>query len=168
MASDSSDKRLMFAAAATLASVMTGHMLLETANDALFLENVSVDRLPWVTIAVAFLALGLSRLDGGRSHRPVLLVLQLTAVAGTLGLWSLVRSGVPGVYYVLYVWSSVITSLIVVRFWLLLGDVFTIAEGKRVFASIAMGGSVGALLGSAVAAEPASAGVSAAGSVAAS
>lgn len=142
----------MFVCAATLAGVMTGHMLLETANDALFLENVSVERLPWVTIAVAFLALGLSQLDGGRSHRLVLLVLQGTAVTGTLVLWTLVQTGVPGIYYLLYLWSSIITSLIVVRFWLLLGDLYTIAEGKRVFASIAMGGSIGALFGSVVAA----------------
>ncbi|MEM9174729.1 MAG: hypothetical protein AAGC67_05810 [Myxococcota bacterium] len=152
MASDStSQDRLRRAAAATLGAVMSGHMLLETANDALFLENVAVELLPFMTIAVAFLALGVARLDGGRSHRPVLGVLQLTAVVGTLALWSLVPTGLPSVFYALYVWSGIITSLIVVRFWLLLGDVFTISEGKRYFASIAMGGSAGAVIGSLIA-----------------
>ena len=152
MASDSpSQARLRRAAAATLGTVMAGHMLLETANDALFLANIAVERLPFMTIAVAFLALGVARLDGGRSHRPVLGVLQITAVIGTLVLWSLVSTGITSVFYALYVWSGIITSLIVVRFWLLLGDVFTISEGKRSFASIAMGGSAGAVVGSLIA-----------------
>lgn len=152
MASESpSPTRLRRAAAATLGAVMAGHMLLETANDALFLANVAVERLPFMTIAIAFLALGIARLDGGQSHRRVLGILQLTAVAGTLALWSLVSTGLTPVFYALYVWSGIITSLIVVRFWLLLGDVFTISEAKRVFASIAMGGSTGAVVGSLIA-----------------
>ena len=152
MASESpSPSRLRRVAAATLAAVMAGHMLLETANDALFLANVAVERLPFMTIAVAFLALAIARLDGGQGHRRVLGILQLTAVAGTLALWSMVSTGLTPVFYALYVWSGIITSLIVVRFWLLLGDVFTISEGKRVFASIAMGGSAGAVIGSLVA-----------------
>lgn len=152
MASESPSRtRLRRAAAATLGAVMAGHMLLETANDALFLANVAVERLPFMTIAVAFLALGIARLDGGQSHRGVLGILQLSAIAGTLALWSMVSTGLTPVFYALYVWSGIITSLIVVRFWLLLGDVFTISEGKRVFASIAMGGSAGAVVGSLIA-----------------
>ena len=86
---------------------------------------------------------------GPRDHanRSRLLTLQLTACVGTLGFWSLSLTSVAWTYYALYVWSGIITSLIVVRFWLLLADLFTITEGKRLFAGIAMGGSVGALRG---------------------
>ena len=130
---------------------MAGHMLLETGRDALFLENISVERLPLVTIALALIAFVASRVDGGRGHRTVLCLLQGVAALGTIGLWALVTTGLIWVYYVLYVWAGVITTLIVVRFWLLLGDLFTIIEGKRSFAFIAMGGSVGALVGSGLA-----------------
>ena len=36
----------------TLAAVMAGHAILETARDALFLARVPVSRLPWVYLAV--------------------------------------------------------------------------------------------------------------------
>lgn len=146
------ESRIRWVAATTLACVMAGHILLETARDALFLANVSVERLPFATIAIALLALLASLGPAGRANRAVLIALQAIAAVGTLGFWLLVASGQTWGYYALYVWSGVITSVVVVRFWLVLGEVFTITQGKRIFASIAMGGSVGALLGSLVAA----------------
>lgn len=139
-------------ASLTLAVVMAGHVMLETGVDALFLAHISVERLPFVTIAIALLALAVSRLGDGQSHRRRLAILQLLAAAGTLGFWFLIRTDSEWVFYLLYVWKGLITSLIVVRFWLLLGDLFTIGQGKKRFASIAMGGSVGALVGSGAAA----------------
>ena len=55
-------------------------------------------------------------------------------------------------HYALSLWAGIVTSLIVVRFWLVLGEMFTIVEGKRIFAGVAMGGAIGALLGSGIAA----------------
>jgi len=127
---------------------MMAHVLLETGVDALFLANIPVERLPFVTIAMAVVALFLSRLGGGQNHRRVLVLLQSGGALGTLILWALLATDVVWVYYALYAWAGIATSLIVVRFWLLLGDLFTIGEGKRAFATIAMGGSGGALLGS--------------------
>ena len=143
--------RISLFAAVTLMSVMAAHVLLETGVDALFLANIPVERLPLITIAMAFVALWVTRLDGGLDHRRVLIGLQFTVSEGTLGLWALAQSGSEWVYYALYGWSSIATSLIVVRFWLLLGDLFTIGEGKASFARIAMGGSIGALAGSGLA-----------------
>lgn len=131
---------------------MAAHVLLETACDALFLANVDVDRLPWVTIAVAGLAVLAARGRTDEGHRSILLVLQLAAAVGTLGLAFLVGESNRWTYYALPMWAGIVTSLIVVRFWLVLGDLFTIIEGKRLFASIAMGGSLGALGGSGIAA----------------
>ncbi len=144
--------RLRAIAAATLAGVMAGHVLLETACDSLFLANVPVDRLPWVTIAIAVLAVGVARGRAGREARLALLVLQLCAAVGTLAFAALVGDARGWVFYALSLWAGIVTSLIVVRFWLLLGDLFTIVEGKRLFAGVALGGALGALLGSGVAA----------------
>ena len=143
--------RVGMLAALTLFCVMAGHVMLETGVDALFLANIPVEQLPIVTILMAFLALGLSRFDGGFSHRGVLIALQWFACLGTLAFWTLVQTGLEWIYYPLYVWSGIATSLVVVRFWLLLGDLFTIGEGKKAFAMIAMGGSLGALIGSSLA-----------------
>ena len=150
--SDREESQVRLAASLTLGGVMAGHVLLETACDALFLANVSVERLPLVTIAVALLALGISRTQATSEHRRTLLALQSAAAVGTLAFFFLIRVSGDWAYYVLYVWSGVITSVIVVRFWLLLGEYFTIIQAKRLFAAIAMGGSLGALFGSGAAA----------------
>jgi AAA family ATP:ADP antiporter len=137
-------------AAWTLGTVMVGHVLLETGVDATFLANVSVDRLPVVTIAIAFIALSVARFGGDLPHRTVLIAIQGVAAIGTVFLCSLAMSSFMWSYYALYIWSGVIGSLVIVRFWLLLGDLFTIGEGKKAFATIAMGGSIGALVGSGI------------------
>lgn len=150
--SRSEENRIRWIAATALGFAMAGHALLETARDALFLANISVERLPFVTISVALLALFASRVPAALSNRRALLALLALASIGTIALWQLVLTAQGWTYYALYIWSGIITTLIVVRFWLLLGDLFTITRGKRVYAAIAMGGSVGALVGSAVAA----------------
>ena len=146
------ERRLQAFAALTLGCIMAGHVLLETAGDALFLANVAVERLPLVTIGVALLALGVASNPVRHSHRRILFVTQIVAVVGTLALWSLVIASFEWSYYALVLWSGIITSVIVVRFWLVLGEMVTIGQGKRLFAAIAMGGSIGALLGSGLAA----------------
>ncbi|MEE8165479.1 MAG: Npt1/Npt2 family nucleotide transporter, partial [Myxococcota bacterium] len=149
--SRSEKNRLRWVAALSLGTVMTGHMLLETAGDALFLANIAVERLPFATIVVAVLAAAVSLGTTSRGHRSALIGLQAMAAIGTIGLWSLLAASQAWTYYALYVWSGIITSLIILRFWLLLGDLFTIREGKRLYATIAIGGSVGALVGASVA-----------------
>lgn len=139
-------------AAGTLGLVMAAHTLLETGVDALFLGNVAIERLPLLTIAIALLALAIAQVPSDRGHRGMLLILQLSAAFGTLGFWVLASPQAVWAYYLLYIWSGTVTSVVVVRFWLLLGEFFTITQGKRLFASIAMGGSLGALAGSLAAA----------------
>lgn len=131
---------------------MAGHVLLETACDSLFLANVAIARLPFVTIAIAILAVIASRGRTGDGARLALVVLQTIAAIGTLAFAVLVADSQIWVYYALSLWTGIVTSLIVVRFWLVLGDLFTIVEGKRFFAGIAMGGATGALVGSGIAA----------------
>lgn len=52
--------------------------------------------------------------------------------------------------YVFYVWLSVFNLFVVSVFWSLMADVFTEDQGKRLFAMISMGGTLGAVVGAAV------------------
>ena len=141
------ERRIQWIAAATLGCVMAGHVLLETASDILFLSNIDVERLPLVTIALAVLALAVSGAPARLSHRSILIGLQTIAALVTLALWFLAAASIEWSYYALPLWAGIVTSLIIVRFWLVLGELFTITQGKRFFAAIAMGGSIGALVG---------------------
>ena len=143
--------RLKRAAFVTLFCLLAGHALLETARDALFLTHVPAEQLPWMYLSIAavvvLFALFRSRSYDGADHRQELMALQILAAIGTLGFWILLPSEVRWFYYALYIWSGVIGGLLVVTFWLVLGDIFTITQGKRVYAAVGTGGAVGAIGG---------------------
>ena len=147
------ERRATISAFVTLLAFMSAHAVLETARDALFLAEKSASRLPWVYISIAVLSLILTQLPGrSGTKRPSLSSWLFGAGVVTLGFWGVVQLGFGWVYYLLYIWSGVIATLILIRFWLLQGDRFTASQAKRVFAVIGLGSVIGAMLGSGVAA----------------
>lgn len=138
----------------TLGLVLAAHTSMETGRDALFLANLPAEQLPFVYIAGAVLALGVSRVSGRNRHSPArrLLLLQALAATSIFGFWVGLGDPQPWLYYALYVWSGVITSVVVVGFWVLMADYFTVTQAKRHFAGIAMGGALGAVGGAGIAA----------------
>jgi len=149
------ERRNVAGAFFTLFGFMTGHAILETARDALFLASLPARRLPWVYLAIALLAL----VVGQREPR---VVRRLTA-RNELGRWLSAAALVTAVFgvvvhpdrswalYGLYIWSGVLASLVVVRFWTVLGGSLTVSQAKRLFPVIASGSVAGAILGSATA-----------------
>ncbi len=95
------EHRVRWTAAVTLGLLLAAHTLMETGRDALFLANIPVERLPWVYIAVALLALWVVRLASrgraGRSLRTRLIVLQLLAAVSVFGFWRMM--GTPGPWW---------------------------------------------------------------------
>lgn len=69
-------------------------------------------------------------------------------VAFWLALVFLPDSARPWIDRVFYVWSSVFALFVVTVFWGLVADCFTNAQGKRLFAFITVGSSIGAIAGS--------------------
>jgi len=60
------------------------------------------------------------------------------------------ESARPWIDRVFYVWTSVFALFVVTVFWGLVADCFTSDQGKRLFGFIAIGSSVGAIVGSSV------------------
>lgn len=134
----------------TLFGVLCGHALLETARDALFLSKLPASQLPWVYLIIAALAVTFTLVSqrARDAHlRDRLMASQLAAAVVTLSFVWLIGSDKDWLYYALYAWSSTIVSIIILNFWLYLSELFTIAESKRLYASIGMGGALGALTG---------------------
>ncbi len=130
---------------------MAAHALLETARDALFLARLPPEQLAWVYLAIAVVSLGLFVLQErsrSRTGRASLAVWLVGAATVDVLLWVLVAQAETWTLYVLYTWSGVFASLVVVRFWTLVSDLFSIGQAKRVFALIGAGGGGGAILGS--------------------
>lgn len=146
------ERRETYAAFLTLLGFVASHTMLETARDALFLAKVSSTHLPWVFISIAVLSLLFAniqhRLSGRLNNRNALTVWTASAGAITFAFWLfLPLLGEAGVY-ALYVWSGVLTTLIIAHFWTLLGTIFSITQAKRLYGLIGAGSVIGALLGS--------------------
>lgn len=151
------ERRAVGAAFFTLFGVLFAHALQETARDALFLSRLPATRLPWVYIAIALLALPVTRNTRGvlrrlQSRYALSLTLAFAAVAA-LGFWLLACSAQPAdwVYYSLYVWSGLIVTVVVMQFWLVLGDLFTVTQAKRLYGFVGAGSVLGAIGGAAAA-----------------
>jgi AAA family ATP:ADP antiporter len=65
--------------------------------------------------------------------------------------WQLVDDDHPWTFGALYIWTGIYATICMTRFWMLVQDLFTVTQAKRVFAVIGAGGVAGAILGSAMA-----------------
>ncbi|MCG8416430.1 MAG: MFS transporter [Proteobacteria bacterium] len=149
------ERRDAWTAFAVLFGLIASHAVLETARDALFLSSVPASRLPWVYLAIAFFTLVLSRIQahfasrlGGRAALSAWIA---GSAAVTAVFWLFITHLGSSGLYALYVWSGVLTTLILVHFWTLLGDVFTITQAKRLYGFIGSGSVLGAIAGSGLA-----------------
>lgn len=147
------ERREVFAAFLMLFGLIFGHSVLETARDALFLTSIQPSRLPWVYIGIAAASLLITQLQSKiartMNRRRALTVWTASAALVTAGFWfGLNRMGPAGLY-ALYIWSGVLTTLVLVHFWTLLGSLFSVTQAKRLYGFIGTGSVLGAILGSA-------------------
>lgn len=135
--------------------LLFGYFLLRPIREAMGVQR-SMDDLRWlflITCGVSLLvtlAFGsvVSRLDRRRfitlAYRAVMACLVGFVVALlTLGDERRLVSG-----YIFYVWLSVVNLFITSVFWAFMADVWRLEQGKRLYATIGIGGTIGAILGS--------------------
>lgn len=140
---------------ATLLAVIAGHVMLETARDALFLAALPPSFLPWAYLAIAALALAAGRLAraslGVAPRRRVLSASLALAAAGTAAFFPVLEQPGTAALLALYVWTGVLATVLTVQLWLLLGEAFRRSEAGHGFSIVAAGGLLGAVLGAALA-----------------
>jgi hypothetical protein len=132
-----------------LAGIIAGHTMLETARDALFLTKLPPARLTLVYVIVAaatFGAAGLSSAFVRRFGQKSALVFTLLAAAYGTAVLHFVEP-TPAALFALYTWSALLGTMLSGQFWMLAGQLFTVAQGKRLFGPIAAGGIAGAVCG---------------------
>jgi AAA family ATP:ADP antiporter len=148
------EQRDVWTAFVTLFGVIGSLTVLETARDALFLSRIPATQLPWMYIALAVLSLLAAKLNARLSRFGGRVALSMTVAASaavTISLAHFLRHvGHAGVYAI-YIWSSLSTAMVIVRFWMLVSSRFTILQAKRLYGLIGAGSVVGAIAGSAVA-----------------
>jgi len=144
----------MLIAALFFFCVLTALMLLRPARDALGMAR-GIESIRWLFIGTAVVTLAVNPVFGWLVSR--LRRLQFINatygffVASLVGFWALLvfapdavgeRSG-----QVFFVWFSVFNLFVTMVFWALLADRFTSDQGKRFFALISIGGTLGAIFG---------------------
>lgn len=134
--------------------VLAALMLLRPARDALGMES-GIDSVRWLFIGTAVVTLAVNPVFGwlvSRFRRMHFITATYAFFALSLaGFWALLvfapeavgtRSG-----QVFYVWFSVFNLFATMVFWALMVDRFSSDQGKRLFALIAVGGTLGAIFG---------------------
>ncbi len=150
------ERRGAAAAFLTLFGILASHTLLETARDALFLARLPPSQLPWVYLAMAAIAIlfaqgpwrAPARLTAGRRSLAILLV---GCAAVTFAFWLVGSWGQPWQLRALYVWSGLLGTLTALQFWMVLGELYTVTQAKRLYKIVAAGSLLGAVAGAAVA-----------------
>lgn len=145
-----------WSAFAMLFGLIGSHTVLETARDALFLSKIPATRLPIVYVAIAAVSLlvteAQARFGRGLNRRASLCVWTLFSAIVTAVFWRLAGGDSVLSLYALYIWSGMVTTLVLIHFWTLLGEIFSITQAKRVYGIIGAGSVSGAIVGSAAAA----------------
>ena len=134
--------------------VLTALMLLRPARDALGMER-GIESIRWLFIGTALVTLAVNPVFGWLVSR--LRRLQFIATTygffaiSLIGFWALLMFAPDAVGQrsgqVFYVWFSVFNLFVTMVFWALLADRFSSDQGKRFFALIAVGGTLGAIFG---------------------
>ena len=134
--------------------ILTALMMLRPARDALGMER-GIDSIRWLFIGTAVVTLLVNPLFGWLVSR----FKRLQFISATYGFFALSLVGfwalllfAPGAVgarsgQVFYVWFSVFNLFVTMVFWALLADRFSSEQGKRLFALIAVGGTLGAIFG---------------------
>ncbi|TDK23771.1 MFS transporter [Luteimonas aestuarii] len=141
-------------AAAFFFCVLTALMLLRPVRDALGMSR-GMDAVRWLFVGTAVVTLAVNPLFAwlvARLRRfPLLGTTYGFFVACLVGFWALLQFA-PGAIgetsgQVFYVWFSVFNLFATMVFWALLVERFNGDQGKRLFAPISVGGTLGAIAG---------------------
>lgn len=146
--------------------VLCGYFFLRPVREAMGVSR-GMDELRWLFVVTSISSLAIVLLFGGvvsRLDRRRFIPVGYLFVIACLALFSLLlivdaRSGggligtdaetgiARAVGYTFYVWLSVINLFVNSLFWAYMVDVFNVDQGKRMFAFIGIGGTLGAIAG---------------------
>lgn len=134
--------------------VVATHYLIKPVRNAVFLENLGADRLPWVYIGTAVVTWGVMVLYVRLAPRwrlgPLITGTLVFLLANLLAFWWWLPGGqwLPAVFYI---WVKVYGVLLPSQFWLLAEEILDNRQAKRLFGPVGAGGILGSIAGSALA-----------------
>ncbi|HZO16235.1 MAG TPA: Npt1/Npt2 family nucleotide transporter [Polyangiaceae bacterium] len=132
--------------------LLVAYYLLKTVREPLILASGGVQAKNYATGIQAVVLMGLVPAYAAltqRLKRMTLITVTLLFFASNLLLfWVLARLQVPGLGGAFFVWLGCFSLVVLAQFWSFANDLYTPEQGKRLFAIVGIGGSVGAWVGS--------------------
>ena len=134
--------------------LLFAYYCIKPVREALILSGSGAEVKSYAAAGQALLLLGLVPAYGALAdrlpRRRLLNAVTAFFVACLVAFYALARAGVP-VAVVFFLWVGIFNLMIVAQFWSFANDLYTKDQGERLFALVAFGGSLGAVLGSAFA-----------------
>jgi len=131
--------------------VIACYVTTKSVRDGMFLDQIGIDRLPYVYILIA-LVIGVissrySRAASRMSLSALIRITSLIVISNLFLFWLALHRTGAWMFYVLYIWVSVFGVITASQYWLLANYVFNPREAKRLFALIGAGGVLGGIFG---------------------
>jgi AAA family ATP:ADP antiporter len=134
--------------------LLTGYYLLKTAREPMILLQGGAEVKQYAAAGQAILLVGVVRgysWLAKRVGRTRLLTTVFLFFASNLVIFAVLARAHVRIGVAFYLWVGVFNMTAVSQFWSLAADVYTSEQGKRLFAILGIGGSVGAVVGARVA-----------------
>jgi len=135
--------------------ILTSYYVMKTAREGLILAGgtfgLKGDELKtYANGAMALLLIGIVPAYGILANRVrrirLINVSYAIVIACLVAFYVLARSGVP-IGLAFFIWIGMVSVFLIAQFWSYANDIYTEDQGKRLFAIIAVGGSLGAMTG---------------------
>jgi AAA family ATP:ADP antiporter len=136
--------------------LLTAYYVLKVVREPLILATASAVSRSYARAVQAGLLIAVVPLYSALANRvaPAVLV-QYVFLFFVASLLAFVGLGIAGVAvgFAFFVWLGIFSTMSIAQFWSLANDLFTEAEGERLFPLIAIGGTLGAIVGAQLAAQ---------------
>ncbi len=140
--------------AATIFLLLTAYYLLKVIREPLILLGGGAEVKAYAAAGQALLLIPVLKAHAAIARRvgrlKLIAIILLFVASNLLVFAALLRAAVP-VGLPFYLWVGTFNYLLVATFWSFANDVYTPEQGKRLFAIVGVGSSVGALAGAALA-----------------
>jgi ATP:ADP antiporter, AAA family len=139
----------------TVLLLLVAYYLLKTVREPLIIMGGGAEVKSYATAGQAVLLIGFVQVYAAltrRLKRMTLITVTYAFFASNLVLFFLLaKLGVPYLGVVFFLWLGIFSLSVIAQFWSFANDIYTPAQGKRLFAIVGVGSSVGAVAGSALA-----------------
>ena len=134
--------------------LLVSYYLVKTAREPLILAS-GAEVKSYASVGQTLLLIPVTYLYGLLSHRVgrlrLITIVTLVFASNLVLFFGLNLVGVP-IGLAFYLWAGVFNMMIVAQFWSFAADVYTEEQGKRLFAILGIGSTVGAVAGSGISA----------------